>query len=90
VQLVADKQREFHRWTPGMHYSGGRNGLDRIEPAPELALDLGKRAPRCYNQDIGVVIGAGSQAILPRVRAEADHRNLAAERVIDFAGFVPF
>ena len=89
---MADKQREFHRWTPGMHYNGGRNGLDRSEPAPELALDLDKRATRCYNQDIGagVVIGAGSQAILPRVRAEADHWNPAAERVIDFAGFVPF
>ena len=89
---MADKQWEFHRWTPSMHDSGGRNGLDRIEPAPELALDLGKRPSRGYDKDIGagMIIGVRSQTILPRIQAEADNRYSPAERVIDFAGFVPF
>src|SRR6516162_1556834 len=89
---MADKQRQFHRRTLRMHYRGRCYQLDRVEPVAELALDLGERAPRSQDQDIspGVVIRIGDETILPRIGAEADHRDPAAERVIDLARLVPF
>src|SRR6516162_4489883 len=75
-----------------MPYRGGRNRIDRVEPSPELTLDLGERAPRGDNKDIraGVVFRVCDQPILSRIRAEADHRDPTTERIIDLAGFVPF
>jgi len=75
-----------------MRYRGRRNRLDYIEPSPQLGLYLGRRVPRSHDKDIraDVIAGVCGEAVLPRIRAEADHRDKTAESVIDLAGFVPF
>ena len=92
MQAVPDEQRHRHRRTPRSAAPSPAQWARSDRRATGISSMTLSREPRgSDDQDIlaGVVVAFCDQAILPCIRAEADDRDPAAERIIDFASVDP-
>ena len=87
---MSEEQVQPQRSTAAVKYRCRRNRLDGVEQEPVLPDDfLVCRARHDQYIGSGMIIASRQQTVLVCIRAEADDRQPATQRVIDFSGIGP-